>query len=661
MSLRGKKICCFVALPHHSRFMWPVMEEVRKAGADTLFFTTLSDYPFERDLMKRGVECRLLQSYATPQTRQDLSAVTQSFFGQWQEQILQWDGMKHWPLALQSSLLSSAFEEYLCLDEFMRTEKPDVLLALHERNRWGKLIGYMARKYGVAYLTLQEGDYYEDRLSFCAHTEYTTALMLWGEDTACRLVRHGAARNKMVLSGNTHLAHVHTDYFNAQRQQATRKELGIPKGKKVVLFLVGLQWGVVKNLELWQELLRGLGDDVVKVMKWHPKVNAESFKRDFRDKFSAIMPSSCILVQDYDPYSLLAISDYCVALGKTTLGVEALSFGKPLFSRPGLDGEPDHYVEQGIAQSVAHGWESLYDTIEKGVPANMQNKVDVFLERFFYRRNKEAAVRTRQVIEVLVEAYEAPVRLPVLTQSPIPARVSFIVAGEKDAEALVASVVSLAEKVKRPDWEAIVVLSDPALRDVLEPVAGDLIVIDAAGVSLGELYNRGAAAASGETLLFMRAGVLYFKDEGLLEGAATGVAGLPLRHVDMTPYCLGIHYDFNSDPHFVTAEDVEAQAVGGGMLACARSLYIKAGGFDSKIANHLVEADFCLSASRSGIGIHFQEDALALHLCDSFYEADRAEAAWPRRLRFFAKWRGHLPKDEDFVAYAKPYYESLSR
>ena len=40
----------------------------------------------------------------------------------------------------------------------------------------------------------------------------------------------------------------------------------------------GLQWGVVKNMELWQDLLHGLGDDVVKVIKWHPKVNAESFK-----------------------------------------------------------------------------------------------------------------------------------------------------------------------------------------------------------------------------------------------------------------------------------------------------------------------------------------------------------------------------------------------
>lgn len=657
MSLRGKKICCFVALPHHSRFMWPVMEEARKAGAETLFFTTLADYPFERDVMKRGVECRLLQSYATAETRERIAETTEEFFPPWQQEILKWDGMKHWPMVLQSSLLTAAFEEYHCLDEFMRAERPSLLIALHERNRWGKLLGHMARKYGAAYLTLQEGDYYEDRLSFCSHTEYTTALMLWGEDTAARLERHGAARNKMVMVGNTHLAQVGADYFTAKKQQAIRKELGIPKDKKVVLFLVGLQWGVIKNLELWQDLLHGLGDDVVKVMKWHPKVNAEGFKKDFRDKFKEVAPS-CIVVQDYDPYSLLAVSDYCVALGKTTLGVEALSFGRPLFSRPGLDGEPDHYVEQGIAQSVAAGWDCLYRTMNEGVPPAIQNNVDVFLDRFFYRHNKDAMARARQVMEILTDDYHAPRAPFAFAQPPVAGRVSFIVAGENDGETLLATIVSLAEKVNLPDWEAIVVLSDPSLREILAPVAGDLIVFDAAEAALGELYNRGAAAASGERLVFIKAGVIYFKDDGWLDAAGRGVAGMPIRHADMSPYCLGLHYNFNSDPCFITVAGQAVQAVGGGILACARPVFADTGGFDPLIANHLVEADFCLAASQAGIDLFFHQEALALQVRDSFYAADLHEAAWPRRLRFFAKWRGRLPKDEDFVNYATPYYRA---
>jgi len=658
MSLRGKKVCCFVALPHHSRFMWPVMEEARKAGAQTLFFTTLADYPFERDVMKRGAECRFLQSYATAETRQRIAATTEAFFAGWQQEILQWDGMKHWPMVVQSSLLTAGFEEYHCLDEFMRVEKPDLLLALHERNRWGKLIGHMARKYDAAYLTLQEGDYYEDRLSFCAHTEYTTALMLWGADTAARLERHGAASNKMVLVGNTHLGQVGADYFTARHQQAVRKELGVPKGKKVVLFLVGLQWAVVKSPDLWRGLLDGLGDDVVKIFKWHPKVTAESFRKDYRERFKEIFPS-CIVVQDHDPYSLLAIADCCVALGKTTLGVEALSFGRPLFSRPGLDGEQDHYVEQGIAQSVANGWESLYRTLDAGVPTEVQGKVDEFLDRFFHRRNREAASRARQVMEVLVDDSYTTKRLPVFAHPGAAGRVTFVVAGDTDGEALLATIISLAEKVQRPDWEAVVVLSDPALRESLAAVAGDLRIIDAAGAGLGELYNLGAAAARGDCLVFLRAGLLYYRDNGLFEAAAEGVAGMPIRHADMTPYCLGLHYNFNSDPCFIVESGPSVQAVGGGILACSRAAFSRVGGFDGAVANHLVEADFCRGADAAGVGVFYQEEALALHIHDGCYAAHRDEGEWPRRLRFFAKWRGRLPKDEDFMGYAMPHYERL--
>lgn len=658
MSLRGKKVCCFVALPHHSRFMWPVMEEARKAGAGTLFFTTLADYPFERDVMRRGVECRLLQSYATAATRRRIAATTDEFFGRWRREIMQWDGLKHWPMVLQSSLLAAAFEDYHCLDEFMRVEQPDLLLALHERNRWGKLMGHMARKYGAAYLTLQEGDYYEDRLSFCAHTEYTTALMLWGEDTAARLERHGAARNKMVSIGNTHLAQVGVEYFTPQRRRAIKKELGIQEGKKVVLFLVGLQWGIVKSMELWEKLLEGLGDDVVKVFKWHPKVSVGSFEKDQREGFRQRLPA-CILLHDYDPYSLLAIADYCVALGKTTLGVEALCFGRPLFSRAGLDGAADHYVEQGIAQSVDKGWEYFYRTLEHGVPAEIQRNVDGFMDRFFHRRNQEVMPLARQVMEVLLDDYRVLPKAPVFKQEVVPGRVSFVIAGGNDGEALLATIVSLAEKVRLPDWEAVVVLSDPALREALAPVAGDLVVVEAPGAGLGALYNRGATAASGDTLVFVRAGVLYYKDDDFYAATAEGVAGMPIRHVDMTAYCLGLHYNFNSDPGFITSDDRQAQGVGGGILACSRAAYMQAGGFDADIANHLVEADFCLAANHAGIGVFYQQAALALHIGDGFYEQDRDEAAWPRRLRFFAKWRGRLPKDEDFIAYAGPYYDRL--
>ena len=71
----------------------------------------------------------------------------------------------------------------------------------------------------------------------------------------------------------------------------TKKELNIPPDKKVVLFLVWVQWAVVKDYKVWDELLSGLGDDVIKIFKWHPKVTYSGYKKDVEGHFKEKYPS----------------------------------------------------------------------------------------------------------------------------------------------------------------------------------------------------------------------------------------------------------------------------------------------------------------------------------------------------------------------------------
>src|SRR3569623_1060163 len=257
-----------------------------------------------------------------------------------------------------------------------------------------------------------------------------------------------------------------------------------------------------------------------------------------------------------------------------------------LFSMPGLDGEADHYLKQGISQSLEKpaGWEALYRTIEHGVPGEVQSTVDDFLERFFHRRNREGLVRAREVMELLLD--ESPANTGCFEfATPVAGKISFIIPSGHDGEALMASLVALADKVELPDWEAIVALHDPALAEVLAPVAGDLAIVTAEGDSLGALYNAGASVARGEYLVFLRPGVLYYNGDGLIAAAA----------------------------------------------------------------------------ARLGAELRYQDTALAFNFRETFYDLDRASTAWRRTLRFFAKWRGQLPKDEDFMMYAMPYYERLGR
>lgn len=650
MSMKGVKIACFVALPHHTRFLSPITEAARDNGADIVYFTTMSDFPYERDLIKKGKDCKLLQSYSTGSTREQVSEARRAFYAEWTQKCFSWKGYEHWPFVLQSNLLEHGFEEYFCVERFMEVERPDIVMALHERNRWGKLLGHHARKRGIPYVTLQEGDYYEDRLSFTGHTEFTTALMLWGQDTRDQLVRLKAAGEKMVLIGNTHLQGVKKAHLKQSDIASTRAELGIPAEKKMVLVMVGLQWGVIKDTWVWDELLNNADKhpDIAWVFKWHPKVTYNAYKKNAEEMFAQRFPTVKV-IQNYDAYKLLAATDYCVTLGKTTLGVEALSFGKPLFSLPGRDGKSDHYAKAGIAQALwpVGNWEPLFETIRNGVPEEVQNGVDEFMTRYFFRNNAVAVERALEVLEHIMSARTQRVARKVPSQSKA-GRLSVVLPSGNDPEVLIGTMQALAENIEHPDWELVVIATDSAIFPVLEGISGDVQWETASGSNLAEHYNQGAALASGDVLLFIKPGVVYSSAPALYETARSSVVGVAIDHPDGRPYSRGWHFNFNSVPQLAAGGE-RIDAVGGGLIALSKKNHCELGGFDPLMHDAVVDLDLCLRANVMGVSMVSLERGLAFLGCESF---QGREDDWRGWVAFFAKWAGRLPKDEDFIAYA---------
>jgi len=679
MSLKGKKIACFVALPHHTRFLWPVTEYAEKLGARVIYFTTMSDFPYELDLIQKGKECRILQNYVNSETREKVETTTNSFFEIWKDKNFTWDGLRHWPLILQANLLTSGFEEYFCLEEFIKTEKPDLFFALHERNRWGKLIGHLSAKYGIPYVTFQEGDYYEDRLSFSGHSEYSTALLLWGDDTKNRLTRAKAAAEKMVLVGNTHLSTIKNTYFQPQKIKETKANLNIPPDKKVVLFLVSIQWGIINDPSIWEQLLSSINDDVTIIFKWHPKVSYDAYKKNVEAVFKEKFPS-CLVFQNYDPYYLLPVADYCVTLGKTTLATEALSFGRPLFSFPGTDRLPDYYAELGISQSLAESFEPLYRTMKEGVPEEIRKNVDSFLHHFFYMNNQRSVPGTVEIMDHIMgirNAGKGGGRNVAATGSGKETRafrenrISYVVAADHDQEALLSTLTSLSQNVGFADWEVIVATGDSSVIEVLSGISGDIRVVESEKQGLAYLYNKGARTSTGEYLIFMKSGIVYFKDQGILEAMQKGAAGIPLKGPDMEPYCLGIRFDFNHVPRMIRdrADEGAYDAVGGGLIAMHRSLYEATTGFDERIADRFIEADICLEARERGYDVAYLPECLGIVFKETFghtqgnidtsagnipstASSKNNNEEWRQRITFFAKWCGKLPKDDDYIKFA---------
>ncbi|MFZ5998498.1 MAG: glycosyltransferase family 2 protein [Nitrospirota bacterium] len=668
MRLRNKKLACFIGMAHHSRFLLPIMDRARSEGAEVLLFTTVTDYPFERDLLNKGYQFRFLTEYADQSTRTKTVRATKILLDEWMNICFSWDGFRHWSLFEQHRSLTRNIEEYFCLEQMIIRERPDMFCALHEMNPWGKQVGHLSMKYGIPYVTLQEGEYYADLLAFTCHTEYSTANLLWGETTRDMLVKWRSSPDKIVIIGNTHIDEALKAYAAPERVGAIKKELGIETDKKVVSFLIDAEWGAVDNREPWNALLEGLNrPDLACVLKWHPNVLYSAYQA-IEAMIKEVAPHA-VMLYTYDPYKVLAIADYCVVLGKTTLGIEAIAFGKPLFAIPTLHERTDHYVALGVAQSVfpLGNWEHLFRTMEHGVPDSIRSTIDEYLRRSFYKLDGRAVDRALEVMSYILNVKGRMQKAKRTTHDAqrtthyASGRVSFVIPSGSDQEALLSTLTSLSQNVKFDDWEVIIVLHNKDIGEMLSDISGDVVIVEAREGMLSALYNKGAAAAKGEYLIFMKPGMVYFRDEGFLEAMGNGVAGMPISNPDMTQYCHGIGFDFNSAPYCINEQGKagKIEAVGGGLVGMSRKIFEAIGGFDEGMADHLIEPDVCLSVKEKGYSVTYLPECLAvvykktLGAQSSVLSPQQSsEDEWKGRIRFFAKWCGKLPKDDDYLTFA---------
>jgi len=677
MKLKGRKIACFVGLPMHTRFFVPLMEKIREQGGDPLCIVPLSEYPFELDLLRRKLPFKYFSDYMTGGVKQKVKRATVEILDNWAKNCCKWDAFSRWPLFKQTWFFEAMVEEYFCMEKFIEVERPDIFLALHECSRWGKTIGHLAWKKSIPFVTFQEGDYHTDQMAWATHTEYSTADLLWGERTMRLLGKFKCSADKMIPVGNMHIEGAIKEYGTPEKIADIKKELNVPPGKKVVLFFVDILYAGIGKKEEWQKILDGiesLDSEAVCIFKWHPHTYMSAYE-NVRGVFKELYPSA-IMLYTYEPYKLLAIADYCVTMGKTTLAVESLAFGKPLFSFP-APGEPDDmYVNMGISQTLwpPGNWPNLLNTIRNGVPADIQANVYKYLTDYFYRLDGRSIERTIEIMEYVLDVRkgerQAKVQAKTKAEAFTPGRVSFVIPSGDDPEAVLATLTSLSQNVRHSDWEIVIVVNHGAVKEMLPGLSGDIKIVEHPGNILSVLYNRGAEVSSGEFLVFMRPGIVYVKDEGIAHAMSEGITGIAIKTREMKPYCHGIGFDYNFTPYFIKEDSTltnkrasgqpasgsvlysHRYAVGGGLIGMHRKVFSAVGGFDEEIANHLIEADMCLKAKETNIPIRYLPDCLAVNYTETFFGRDISNENWRGRVRFFTKWIGKLPKDDDFLSFA---------
>src|SRR5712692_4400698 len=99
--LSGKKVLCFIALPHHNRFLVPIMEALGREGMEVVYFTAPAEGAFEITLNQANLPYKHLLDYATSETADRTAGAYQELRSVLQDKILGNRTMQSVPIVIQ--------------------------------------------------------------------------------------------------------------------------------------------------------------------------------------------------------------------------------------------------------------------------------------------------------------------------------------------------------------------------------------------------------------------------------------------------------------------------------------------------------------------------------------------------------------------------------
>lgn len=664
MSLKGKKVLCFIALSHHNRFLVPIMQTLAAAGMESHYFTAPAESALEITLNQAGLEYIHTTDYADESLADFLNAEMRVFWPVFWEKMESTPALQMIPVIINSKDIRNTAEIYHCIKRMIEVEKPDVLFALHEINPWGKMMGHLSHECGIPFFTLQEGLYYGDAYIYRYHTDYSTACVVWGQDCREVLLRSGCADDKIYPLGNSHIWHIKQTLLNDNKRQQTYKELGIAAGKKIVLFLMSYYNYAPLELEPYFRWAKAQ-KDVVTVFKWHP-MSPKSWVEIATSKIKHL--PNVVSTHDFDTYALLSATAVCVLVGNSTTGLEALALGKPLVEVR-LPGQHYSFAERGVADLI-EGLDDYAKFIEaalKGeVSAERAAAIEAYLAHNLAYRDDHVLDRMVALVDEAVSARALLRNRPALTlaapgdtaQKPC---TLVLPVDDCAAEVLLQTLEALAELPSHL-YDAVIIdcAADANIKALLAELGREHKLIKGeVGWSYSDACNRAAEIAQGKYLALMKPGILPAADwlETLLQTAAdqpqAGVLnGLTVDGRDFI-WHMGVAFEGNNAPYSLY-QLLPAAALGAprmrefraieGPFLVATELFCRLGGFSPHLRNRFHDIDFCLRAREAGFTVLHTSFARATFRAPSWLVDSQDQTN--NRIRFFSAWVGSLWQDD---------------
>ena len=662
---KDKKIIAYVALLHHTRFIIPVMERLAGLGADTRYVVAQA----ERSQEITAVECQLnyvhIFDYLSPEDFDDIQGNYLKERKVFSRSLSKDFALGTQMITVMDKTLYNTAQEYIGFRNMIRDEKPDLCFALHELNRWGKMLGFWAKKFNVPFITLQEGLGYNHSFGYTGHVQYSTLDLVWGERIKKKFSDYDAPVERIIPVGNTHLSSEKARQEKNNIRKKMRKKLKLNK-KTVPLLLFTANPPEFQKISPLLEKT-ATQSNIKIIIKFHP-----ACKHPVYESWKAAIPKpwhkNLIFVHgEYNTYDLMSASDLCVLAAPSTTGIESIALGKPLIQLKGISNAdvPYSFTDQGVALDMTPT--ELGNTLAEGKSFKegiSLKAIDQFLKNELTCITG-ATDRITDILEKVIRANKATPVVPLPLPGPSSFDWSFVVLvsahSPKDFLFQLQSITNYSEE--QGTYEVILIEPETVCAEVstiLESLSGDIVRIkQSPGCNAWATINQKAVPAMrGEKIAVLSelacptANWLSVLNESFSKYGSQKVFGGKILDPSGSIIHAGIVLNANNAPvsAYMHLDDNFAQAnrereflMVDHMVSLSRKFFARLGGFSPETSENAI-LDLCLKA-RDNTG--YEDACIYLPGLVMLKNPESKNPGQEAAIHFYARWHKVLWDNED--------------
>lgn len=510
---KNKKIIAYIALAHHARFITPIMEHVAALGAKTKYIIAQAERSQEITAIKSQLNYSHVFDYVEDKdielVRANYKSSRDTFTNCLKSNFIFGSTP---PTVIDKTLYATAVE-YIGFKNLLTDEKPDLCLALHELHRWGKILGFWAKKFNIPFVTFQEGLYSGLDFGYTGHVQYSTLNLVWGQQIKKKLTDFEAPGDKIIPVGNTHLS----DEINHQEKNKIRnkkrKFYRCDKFFTILLLFSGELPAPETLFPVFESISKA--KDTCLFIKFHPITTYTQ-----RTQWASSIPKACqervnIVLKDENTYDLISLSDLCVITQPSTTGLEALAFGKPLIHL-------DIKMNQKLPYSFVAFKVALKMTpVEFAQALSQHTDFNQFIKQgdvkpYLKNELQDLKGATRRVVEMsknLISANQNKRFKPIENKKTASLDWSIIFPISTDAQILLEQLEYIAVNSDGQGTFEVLLIEPPQLTDeivkILGTLKGNITRLTSRDEStLPQMLNKAADVSNGHNLIFMDNGLI---------------------------------------------------------------------------------------------------------------------------------------------------------